>query len=252
MLYLKGTSSFGCVANDSVFIKVQQPFTLNVGKGDTLCVGEKTNLFATGADVYNWSPVAGLNNSGIANPVASPVQTTHYSVVVNDVNKCFYDTGFVDVVVYNIPTVNAGEDKTISVGDKVLLQAKASQDVSTILWKPSVGLDCIVRDAVTVFVVCNQGNFFVPNTFSPNNDGSNDVFYARGKGLNDIKSFKIFNRWGELVFEKQHILANDPAAGWDGRFNGVIANADVYVYLIEVVCQNSTVIVHKGDVTLLR
>jgi len=105
---------------------------------------------------------------------------------------------------------------------------------------------------ITVNVICNNQNFFVPNTFSPNNDGTNDVFYPRGTGLFNIKSMRIFNRWGELVFEKLNIKPNDITAGWDGKYKGVLASPDVYVFTIEILCDNNTLIPVKGNVTLLR
>jgi gliding motility-associated-like protein len=111
---------------------------------------------------------------------------------------------------------------------------------------------CAATDEVTVSVICNDGNVFIPNTFSPNNDGMNEVFYPRGKGITSIKNMKIFNRWGELVYEKSNFSANDAAAGWNGSYKGSILTPDVYVYIVDVVCYNSTVFTLKGNVTLIR
>jgi gliding motility-associated-like protein len=112
----------------------------------------------------------------------------------------------------------------------------------------------VASDEVTIFVVCNQGNLFVPNTFSPNGDGKNDVLYPRGKGIFNIKSFQIFNRWGEIVYQRFNFQANDnnTGSGWDGRFKGINAGQDVYIYLVEVVCENGAILAFKGDVTLIR
>jgi hypothetical protein len=62
----------------------------------------------------------------------------------------------------------------------------------------------------------------------------------------------IFDRWGEIVFEKKDFPPNDPASGWTGYFKGRKAGADVYIYLMEILCDNNTVIPVKGNVTLLR
>jgi gliding motility-associated-like protein len=105
---------------------------------------------------------------------------------------------------------------------------------------------------ITVVVVCNSQNFFVPNTFSPNGDGKNETFYPRGTGLYNVKSMTVFNRWGQIVFDRRNFAINDPTLGWNGMFNGQKASADVYVYIIEVLCENNTVIPIKGNVTLLR
>ena len=90
------------------------------------------------------------------------------------------------------------------------------------------------------------------NTFSPNGDGQNDVFYPRGTGITSIKSMLIFNRWGELVFERKDFALNDVTAGWNGTFKTRPLTADVYVYVVEVQCGNNEVYGMKGNVTLMR
>jgi gliding motility-associated-like protein len=105
---------------------------------------------------------------------------------------------------------------------------------------------------VTVNVICNNGNLFVPNAFSPNGDGVNDRFYPGGTGINRIKSLRVFNRWGEIVFEKADFSANDAAYGWDGKYKGILLAPDVYIWSSEVICENNEVLSFKGDVSLLR
>ena len=110
----------------------------------------------------------------------------------------------------------------------------------------------MAADSIKITVICNNANFFVPNTFSPNGDGVNDVFYVRGKGLNIVPSLTIFNRWGQIVFQKKDFSPNDPSAGWDGTFNGQKAPVDVYVYTLEIICDNSEIIPIHGNVALIR
>ena len=105
---------------------------------------------------------------------------------------------------------------------------------------------------MTIYVVCNGGNVFVPNTFSPNGDGANDIFYPRGTGLLKIKTLRIFDRWGELVFENQNFNANDQSAGWNGTFKGAKLTPDVYVYIIDIVCENNSVLTFSGNVALIQ
>jgi gliding motility-associated-like protein len=111
---------------------------------------------------------------------------------------------------------------------------------------------CRTTDNLTVFVICTGSNVFIPNTFSPNNDGANDIFFPRGTGLFSIKTARVFNRWGEVVYEKSNFLANDASSGWDGMHKGVKQSPDVYVYVIEVLCDNNTVLALKGNVALIR
>ena len=273
-----GVSDHGCVKSDTVQVRVRQPFTLQVQPGDTICAGEQTRLSASGADQYQWIPATGLDNVLAASPKAAPATTTVYTVVGSDNDHCFTDTGRVKVDVYPIPQIFAGNDTTVNTGNTLQLSAKYSADVSAINWTPPNGLSCtncatpraeikgtvtyrvtasnqggcVSSDDITITAVCNGNNWFIPNTFSPNGDGVNDVFYVRGKGLYNIHSLRIFNRWGQSVFERKNFMANDPAAGWDGKINGKIADMDVYVYIVEIICDNSNIIPYKGNVALLR
>jgi gliding motility-associated-like protein len=105
---------------------------------------------------------------------------------------------------------------------------------------------------IQVIVVCPNANVFMPNTFSPNGDGSNDVFYVRGRGLERVKTLRIFNRWGEVVFEQNNFPVNDPLYGWNGTYKGNKPHPDVYVYQVEVFCENSEIIRFEGNVALIQ
>lgn len=275
---VRGTTIFGCSNTDTVVVKVKQPFIMKSHPGDTLCKGGAVRLYANGAATYNWSPSTALNNTTSATPLASPATTTTYRVIGEDDRKCFRDTNFVTIKVYPIPTVEAGQDKTINVGQSVDLVPEISGDVTSVNWFPVTNIvsthypaitvkpnetteyivevknpgGCKKRDKLTVFVVCNGANVFIPNTFSPNGDGMNDIFYPRGTGLFRIKTFRVFNRWGEVVYEKNAFMPNDASAGWNGTHNGQKLTPDVYVYTIEIVCDNNNTLVFKGNVALIQ
>jgi gliding motility-associated-like protein len=276
---VNGTSSFGCMQTDTVVVNVITPLSLSVSpSADSLCIGQSVILTASGETIYSWSPVAGLNNPNIPNPVATPDTTTLYQVTGTDIKSCFTDTETVLISVFNYPKVDLGSNVSILVGSSYQISANGSTDIDSINWIPATGLSCsnclnpvatpvntttyiinvensggcAASDSITIMVTCNNSNLFVPNTFSPNNDGVNDVFYVRGKGLSNIQSMRIFNRWGQMVFEKLNFAPNDPSAGWNGTFNGKNAPIDVYVYTIEVVCENSQVIPYHGNVALIR
>jgi gliding motility-associated-like protein len=112
--------------------------------------------------------------------------------------------------------------------------------------------NCSASQSITVEVICKDQQIFIPNTFSPNGDGVNDVFFPRGKGIYSIRSFRIFNRLGQVVFERTNLIANDAANGWDGKYQGKVLISDVYIYEMEVVCDNNQVIPFKGNITLIR
>jgi gliding motility-associated-like protein len=274
-----GTSALGCVASDTIQVTVNLPVTVTVQPpSDSVCAGQTIQLTASGAALYTWSPSTGLSNPDIANPRANPTVTTLYQVTGSDNKSCFNDTKSVNVTVFDYPTLNLGPDATIPVGSSYQINGNGSSDIVSINWLPVTGLSCtnclsplaspintttyiasasnsggcLVSDSIKITVICTNNNFFVPNTFSPNGDGVNDVFYVRGKGLNIIPSIIIFNRWGQIVFEKKDFAPNDPTAGWDGNFNGGKAPVDVYVYTLQLICDNSTVISYNGNVALIR
>ncbi len=276
--FVKGTSAIGCSTIDSVNIKVIQPSTV-VAPADTLvCFGDAIRLNARGTLLYSWTPASGLSRTDIAGPTVKPTQTTTYTVTGNDAYNCFVTKDDVVVTVVALPTVNAGRDTTIMAGYPLQLKPVFSPDVSRVQWVPSLFLNCsdcktpvttpsysatytlfaytpegcMSKDVVNVFATCTGDNLFIPNTFSPNGDGINEVFYPRGRGIEKIRSMKIFSRWGQLIYLKENFLANDQYAAWNGKRQGQFVTPDVYVYMIDLVCENGNIITLKGDVTLIR
>jgi gliding motility-associated-like protein len=275
---VRGVSAQGCSVDDSIRVTVIQPSTVVAPPADSLCIGQGIQLFATGTQVYSWSPSTGLSNPNASSPIARPTTTTTYVVTGSDARGCFITRDSVTISVFPYPVFDLGRDTTITVGSSVQLNPNRSNDITSIVWSPVNGLSCtdcpdplatpkqrttytatvtnnggcVTKDELTIFVVCTNENIFIPNTFSPNNDGMNDLFYVRGRGLTQIRSVKIFNRWGQQVFLKTNVIANDAGAGWDGTFKGQPLSPDVYVYMVEVVCENNALIMLKGDVMLVR
>ena len=273
-----GLSDKGCVNTATAHVAVNYPFTMRPGPGDTLCIGQSAILTVAGANLYNWTPSTGLNTTTGNSVKASPSTTTTYTVIGYDGKNCFADTAHFNVKVYPIPTVSAGADKTINVGQTITLTPTVSADVTNVVWTPTVGLvsgnypsinvkpttdmqykvsvsnpgGCTSNAVVNIFVLCNGANVYIPNTFSPNGDGANDIFYPRGTGLFTIKQARIFNRWGEQVYEKYSFNANDASAGWDGTYKGQKLVPDVYVYMFEILCDNNTTLVYKGNIALIK
>lgn len=276
--YVTGTSAQGCTAEDFVNITVIQPTTVTTTSTQTICIGQSIQLNATGTAQYSWSPSTGLNNPNIPNPIATPATTTTYTVTGSDAKNCFTSTERATILVLPYPTVNAGSDVTVPVGTPVPLNPVTSGTGNQYQWTPAAGLSCAncpnpiaqpkvttsykltvtnaggcsASDAMTITVLCGANNLFMPNTFSPNGDGSNDVYYPRGKGIQTVRSLRIFNRWGEMVYRRENFNANDPSAAWDGRYQGKALPPDVFVYMIDVVCENQTIVTVKGDIALIR
>jgi len=271
-----GRDVYGCTNKDTVRVTIQFVTTSSVANGGEICEDSSFQLLASGAHRYEWTPTASLSSSTVPNPLASPVTTTTYTVIAWE-GSCPPDTNTVRVVVHPKPSVDAGTDVTIVAGKSVMLNAKGT-NIEFYLWSPASTLSCEncsnpeanpqattrykvevtslkgckAYDTVLVRVLCDGSQLFIPNTFSPNNDGQNDVFYPRGVGLKSISSFRIYNRWGELIFEKRGIQLNDRVNGWDGTYKGSLQSPDVFVYAIDGECESGEPISWKGDVTMLR
>ena len=268
-----GTDAFGCTNTDTIRVPVDQPF-FSTATGDTaVCIGQEVQLHASGSYFFHWSPPNGLSNPNIADPMATPQTSTVYQVIISD-HVClqFNDTLYANVTVNPLPTVDAGPDFTILAGQQQAIQITHSP-VSTYSWSPSATLSCAgcetpvaspdysttytitvtdtngckAEDSMRITINCNDEVIYIPNAFTPNHDNKNDVFLIRSTGIKTLKYFRIFNRWGQLVFE-----TNDLSQGWDGTFHGEEMAPAVFVYYIEATCSNDESIKIQGNVTLLR
>jgi len=274
-----GINSAACRTTDSITVEVVQPLHITVSPHDSICIGESSQLFAGGASRYTWNPSIGLDFTNIPNPISTPLVTTMYQVVGFDAYNCFSDTGYVRVAVGKYPTVDLGTGGTVIAGTTVNLNAVITNGpIKKYTWTPSRDLSCTncgnpvatintnilyklevetfygctASDTISFKVNCDPSQVFVPNAFSPDNDGINDILMVRAKGIAQVKYFRIFNRWGQMVFERSNISANDPTQGWDGSVNSKPATPDVYVYTAEVVCTAGGTFVYKGNVTLVK
>jgi gliding motility-associated-like protein len=276
--FIEGTNASGCRNRDSIKVNVVQPFDMIVSPNDTVCAGKSIQLNANRATRYQWSPAIGLNNPNIANPIATPSISTMYTVVGFDAMGCFTDTASVYLMIGQNPSVQVGPDISAQTGSIITLNSSVPNGSNVSYnWSPSNHLSCnncpnpsltvtgnqmltltvqnkygcTAVDSLYVVTFCKDAQVFVANAFTPDGDNINDMLIVRGTGIT-VKSFRVFNRWGNVVFEKQHFQPNDPKFGWNGKVNGVPATPDVYVYIAEVTCDNGTVYFHKGNATILK
>ncbi len=273
---VNGTDSNGCNNFDDISVTIINRQNVSYSKDDSLCIGQEISLFATGGTSYTWWPAEGLSNTQGENVQAQPATTTMYRVIIKQ-GDCFTDTGYTTIHVFNLPTIDAGQDKELRGGADIRLETR-STNVATYLWSPADGLSCTgcsnpvasprrsttykvlvtslqgctAEDDVTVYVTCSGDQVFIPNTFTPNNDGINDMFYPQGKGLTNVLRFSVYTRWGELIFDRQNIPLNDPAYGWNGTYKGDPLKPDVFVYVVRALCDDGQPVEIKGDISLIR
>ncbi|HMP88355.1 MAG TPA: gliding motility-associated C-terminal domain-containing protein, partial [Lacibacter sp.] len=100
--------------------------------------------------------------------------------------------------------------------------------------------------------LCNKSKIYIPNAFTPNNDGLNDRFMPSGIGYSVIRSMRIFNRWGELVYEQLNLPVTDRSKGWDGTQRGMPLPPGVYVYTIEIECEENNIELFRNTFSLIR
>jgi gliding motility-associated-like protein len=228
-----------------------------------------------GAGNYSFSWSGAITTTDSFNTALS--QGTYY-VTITDANGC--SSVEILVITSSPPTsVSVDAEKTVThFGDTVQLNAKNT----SINFPPGVGVryvwnptntlscftcanplafpmfstmyevtmiddrGCIATDTVTIIINPDDKVIYVPNAFSPNGDGKNEIFYVYAAGVRTI-DFKIFNRWGEKIFQS-YSLDN----GWDGFYKNQLMNPSVYVFYVDVTYLDGDIRSKKGSVTLIR
>ena len=263
----------GCTTRDSIDVTINPSPAANITPvgATTLCSGDTVELQSDTANTYLWL----LNGSGTGLTSQSIYVSTSgdYQVVVSNIAGCT-DTSTIETITVNplLPIANFGhsgssltvtftdssvnetmwvwdfgDGNTDTVQNPVHTYAIAGSYNVCLIAGNACGSDSIC-DSVTAKVIKIQ--LFIPNAFSPNGDGENDVFRVIGSGIKKI-SLVVYNRWGEEVFETKDIK-EATEIGWDGKHNGEEQGMAVFVYYLEVEFEDGTPDIRKGDVTLIR
>lgn len=231
----------------------------------TICPGDTILLRAYGGTKYLWSPDEHIRNIHTPFTQVWPAKGMDYKVMIENDSACRIERG---VTIHMLPAVvlDAGNDQDIKLGESVRLEGKAAGHY---FWTPagSVSPDnilnpvvspektttyyftvrstegCVASDSVTIHVT----NAMLPNAFSPNGDGLNDIFKLIPQDERvRLKDFSVYNRYGQRVYYTQDITE-----GWNGYYNGKIADLDTYFYLVRYII-GANMYSLKGDVTLIR
>jgi gliding motility-associated-like protein len=274
-----GSDSFGCQAQDTLRVRVIPDFQLFTS-GTSICLGDRAALQANGAHSYQWSPPTGLSATNIANPVATPSATTTYTVTGRDREGCFVHTATATVTINPNSTLYLGRDSFLLFGYPYEFKPQVGGPaVVDWLWTPAAGLSCTTcpnpgiaevkidqryvatitnqfgcrsRDTIRIAPMCPDVEVFIPNILTPDGDGNNDVLVVRARNIKKVTSFKVFNRWGELVYSRNDFPPNERNFGWDGSYKGKLVDPDVFVYVAEVICMGDRIAFYKGNVTVIR
>lgn len=268
-----------CSHIDSITVNFEYEL-LNLTGDNTICNDESTIITAVNSSStitfsYVWTPDSILVNPSVSNSVEVDPDVSQYLFLeaMSSTGCLVYDS--IQILVGYVPSgsvIATSSAYNIAEGDEVTLYGEPSG--YSYLWEPSNLVDnptaqqttatvesttlftfyvsdgiCTKSETVlikTFAFICGEPFIYIPNAFSPNGDGENDILYVRGQLIEGML-FRIFDRWGEMVFE-----STDRNYGWDGTFRGKALDPDVYDYYLKAICIDGEESIIKGNITLLK
>ncbi|MEO7924124.1 MAG: gliding motility-associated C-terminal domain-containing protein [Chitinophagaceae bacterium] len=271
------TATLGlCSVIDTVMVNVNAAPIPDGGPAGFICYGQSYILQGSGGTQFLWTPSTGLSSVTAPNAVATPTKTTTYTLsIISDLNGCaslITDNVIVDVT----PPIKVTTFPYDTIGYPLeQFQLNATSAATNYTWTPTTGLsnagvpnpvvtvgnigdDIIYQVTASTAAGCkgegyvrirvfNGPDLYVPTAFTPNGDGRNERFYPFPVGIKSINYFRVFNRWGQLVFSSTTLNQ-----GWDGRMQGADQPTGVYVWMAQGVTKDDKVITKKGTVTVIR
>lgn len=266
------------IVNENTNILTSADFLIN----QPPCFGDQGSVIINnimgGIAPYLYS----INNQPFTNnPNFNSLESGNYNLLIEDAQGCQYSE---EITILDIPEliVELPASVTIELGEDYTLLPQInypSNAIDTLYWTSSDSLDCHnclnpianpYNTSLYTFTVINLNgcktttdiivnvekprDIFIPNAFTPNDDGFNDIFYINANDLmiKQVNKFQIFTRWGELVFTDEDFQPNTPDHGWDGFFKGEKLNPNVFVYYAEIEFIDGIVEIYKGDVILRK
>lgn len=270
-------NSSGCAVSKQIPLKILSHVYATLTGDTAVCSGMPVQLHLDLIDTsysgvsYQWQ-AEGLTHNG-PDPVITAGQTTQVVQVITRSGTCVPDTDRVTIHVNPSPSVKLPGNTLATAGAEITIAAEAigatsyrwtAQDTlscadcrittlvphgpQTVAVSVANQYGCTASDSMRIQVQqCDPSSVFIPNTFTPNGDGANDILYVRSRTLAQVESFRIFDRWGAMIFE-----GKDLEHGWDGTANGTPAEQGVYVYALAGKCEAGYDIQAQGSVTLIR
>jgi gliding motility-associated-like protein len=264
-----------CSASDQVLVTAIPYPSVNAGPDTVICFETFVQLHgSTDGNAFAWLPSPTLSDISSMDPVANPTATTSYVLSATDSRGCpkpGYDT--VSVMVLPDIQAYAGHDTAVVVGQPLQMNATGGVRYE---WSPTGGLSdpfvanpsiifrestagvrykvlvyneagCVDSAFVRVKVFETMPSIFVPNAFTPNGDGRNDVLRPIAAGMQRIEFFQVYNRWGQMVYNSP-----DSERGWDGTVGGKQQQPGAYVWVVKAVDYTGTPYVQRGVAMLIR
>ncbi len=246
-------SQNGCAKRDSLIVGYKPLPIVDLGNDTTLCEGavKLLNVFNPGG-VYQWQ-----DQSSGPNYIVNKAGIFYVTV---DLNGCI-KKDFVDIKYLNKPRLNLGSDTSICNGQELKLDTKINN--ATFKWQDGSSLPFFIAKNAGLYQVtatneCGSYSdeislkagvcqLFMPNAFTPNHDGLNDIFRVKDLGFIRTFSMVIYNRWGEIVFKTE-----DPVKGWDGKYKAIMQPNGNYIWQISLTTIDGEKETAYGSVLLIR
>lgn len=277
-------ASSGC---DSLHIR-QYEYTLldaSLTIDHERCAGQHNGIIEVQQVSGGLAPYSYSLNGGNSqfDPIFDDLAPGTYMVAVQDDRGCIRNFPGILIQSGQMVQLDIGPDQTTVMGAMIDLSIQANALLDQILWTAFDPLSCVTCPAttlgpittsqtVTVQVMTVEGcpgndalqlnlqsveaerpDLYIPNSFSPNGDGINDIFSVYGNDqVVGIRNLAIFDRWGNALYARSDLPINDPSAGWDGTFRDDVMDPGVYIYVVEVELIDGSVKLYKGDVTVTR
>lgn len=273
--FITATSGI-CTNIDSVTVTIRPAPVPDAGADFSICYGKEFQLQGSGGVSYEWSPSTHfISPANVQNPDVKAVNDITYSLMVTDAFNCrslVPDEIRVDVT----PSVRifAGRDTIAAMNQPLQLKVRelSVAGVTSYTWTPDIFLTGANTDSPIAILTSDQRfivvgttpdgcqgiddilvkvykgpDIYVPSGFTPNNDGLNDILRPVPVGIKEFRFFRVFNRWGQLVFATQ-----DPQRGWDGKIQGVDQPSATFVWMAEAIDYKGNLVTKKGVVTIIR
>lgn len=283
MYTLQITDQHGCIEIDSVYIdQPDAPLHADIAVEDISCFEGRDGLISAattgGTPPYSYS-LDNLNYNGSPHQIG--LMSGTYNLFIQDANGCMFIETDIPIVEPDELMVDLGPDQTIIYGETITMDPEITGSSTPVLfdWWPqdlnilscidcltpvvttdhqiSLQLEvtdengCLGEDIITIYIQKDFG-VVVPTGFTPNQDGMNDVLMVHGKPDVQVNYFRVYDRWGELLFEDTDFPTNTPGRGWDGNFRGEPMMGGVYIWHIEATLPDGNVITEHGSTTLVR
>ncbi len=268
-IVLTVTTSAGCTGEDSAKIAVHPGDFAHVDSLYNVCPRDSVQFKPTGGVSYQWIPSMYIDSPGLSiAPWVHPITSQHYTMIAMSQYGCM-DTLSLYVSVQPAAAIYLGDSVTIYPGESY--QITPQTNCTSFSWSPSSGLNdayianptampdvntiyvvtastesgCVTKDSIAIYV-SPETLLALPNAFTPGN-GPNNLFKIIKRGVATLNYFRVFNRWGNMVYESSNI--DD---GWDGSYKGKPQPYDVYIYEVEAKTELGRTFHMHGNVTLMR